>query len=427
MLPEIPGSRQLVRSIIREKREMEILAPAGDWDKLRYAVAYGADAVYTAGKQFGLRAKAGNLSPEELKKGVTFCHDHNCKIYVAVNIFAHNSDIPELYPYVEFLREIEVDALIVSDPGVVKIVKEVAPQLPIHLSTQANTTSWKAAEFWAEQGVSRIILARELTFGEITGMIQAVPGIEFEMFIHGAMCISYSGRCLLSAYLNNRSANRGLCTQPCRWKMHLMEETRPGQYFPIEEDERGVYILNSKDLCLYEQLAEIQASGLTSLKIEGRMKSLYYVANTTRVYKTALEYWKRGETPPLVLKEELDKISHRHYTEGFFSEKRREDTQYYETASYLRNYQYLGEVVGSPEESARDSSGFLSLINIKAKFSRGEQIEIIYPDYRADQIITVDEIYSLEDERLIETKPNSVVKLVTKRALSGFGILRKRL
>lgn len=425
---------------------MELLAPAGDWDKLRYAVAYGADAVYTAGKQFGLRAKAGNLEHQQLKDAVNYCHQQQCKIYVTVNIFAHNDDFRELPPYIEFLNEIGVDALIVSDPGVLSLVRETAPTLPIHLSTQANTTSWKAAEFWANQGVKRIILARELTFQEIKEIVIAIPHLEFEIFIHGAMCISYSGRCLLSAFLNNRSANRGLCTQPCRWKFHLEEETRPNQYFPIEEDERGTYILNSRDLCLLEQLPEIVASGISSIKIEGRMKSLYYVANTTRVYKTALQMIKAGDKPPILLREELDKVSHRQYTTGFFTDNSSLNTQYYESSSYIRDYQYLGEIISTspvqnkqnhpqinlsnpPEPESSDSArSFHSvLVNVKSKFRKGEEIEIIYPDYRQDQILKVDEIYSSEDELIEETKPNSIVRLVIKDEIQDNGILRKKI
>ena len=395
---------------------MEILAPAGDWDKLRYAVAYGADAVYAAGKHFGLRAKAGNFNREELRTAVQYCHERDKKIYITVNIFAHNEDIAQLTPYIEFLRDIAVDALIISDPGVIALVREIAPEIPIHLSTQANTTSWKSAEFWARQGVKRIILARELSFKEINDIIRAVPELEFEIFVHGAMCISYSGRCLLSAFLNNRSANRGFCTQTCRWKFHLMEESRPGQYFPIEEDERGAYILNSRDLSLFDHLPEIIDSSITSLKIEGRMKSPYYVANTTRVYKTAVKLVKEGKTIPPALKEELDRISHRQYTTGFFSPQETE-TQYYESSSYIRNYQYLGEILES-ETWLKESDGqpvkryYKALVNVKSKFARNEEIEIVFPDYREDLILSVDEIYSPEDELLEETKPNSTVILL---------------
>ena len=414
---------------------MEVLAPAGDREKLIYAIAYGADAVYTAGKQFGLRAKAGNLDHQQLKEATDYSHQLGRKIYITVNIFAHNEDISELPPYIDYLREIAVDAVIVSDPGVLSIVREVAPDLPIHLSTQANTTSWKSAEFWAKQGIRRIILARELTFPEIKEIVKAVPELEFEIFIHGAMCISYSGRCLLSSFLNNRSANKGLCTQPCRWKFQLLEESRPNQYFPIEEDARGTYILNSRDLCLYEHLEEILSSGITSLKIEGRMKSVYYVANTTRVYKTTLKLLKEGIKPPSWLREELDKISHRQYTTGFFSGSSSLTTQYYESSNYIRDYQYLGEIIdvlppsishyGEQDNSV--SQKHTTAINVKSKFCRGERIEIIYPDYRQDKIITVDEIYSPEDESINETKPNQIVKLKTNEELFRYGILRKRI
>ncbi|MCK4653198.1 MAG: U32 family peptidase, partial [Candidatus Cloacimonetes bacterium] len=264
---------------------MELLSPAGNIKKLKYAINYGADAVYTAGRKFGLRAKCLNLSYEELKEAVNFCHHNVKKIYITVNIFAHNSDLEKIPSYLKFLQKIKVDAVIVSDPGVLELVKEHTPELPIHVSTQANITSWKSAEFWFKQGAKRIILARELTISEIRRIREKVPGIELEMFIHGAMCMSYSGRCLLSSFLNNRSANRGYCTQPCRWEYHLIEQTRPGEYFQIEEDKYGSYILNSKDLCLIDRLSEIMEAGINSVKIEGRMKSLYYVANVTRTYK----------------------------------------------------------------------------------------------------------------------------------------------
>lgn len=412
---------------------MEILAPAGDWDKLRYAVAYGADAVYTAGREFGLRAKAGNLSNEQLKEAADYCKSHGCRLYVTVNIFAHNRDIDKLPPYISFLQEIGVDAVIVSDPGVVSIVREVAPELAIHLSTQANTTSWKAAEFWQERGVKRIILARELTFREIKEIRARVPGMEFEIFVHGAMCISYSGRCLLSSFLNNRSANLGLCTQPCRWKFDLVEETRPLERFSVEEDNRGTYILNSRDLCLYKHLPEIAASGIDSLKIEGRMKSLYYVANTTRVYKTALRMIQSGMQPPEYLLRELDKISHRHYTTAFFEEFDSTETQYYESSNYIRDYQYIGEIIEGNHSAKRKGgdtgSQFSHLYRVKAKskFVCGEELEVIYPDYQKDMKFIVDGIYSEEDEILMETKPNSVVYIVTKQELSGNGILRKKI
>ena len=249
---------------------MELLSPAGSFEKLKYAVNYGADAVYTAGEQFGLRAKSINLSQKELKQAVKFCHQNNVKLYIAVNIFAHNTDIAILPRYLKFLQKISVDAIIISDPAIFSLAQNYAPLIPIHISTQANVTSWKSAEFWFELGAKRIILARELSINEIKKIKTEIPEIELEMFVHGAMCMSYSGRCLLSSFLNSRDANRGNCSQPCRWQYNLIEESRPGEYFPIEEDSKGTYILNSKDLCLFDKLLEIIHTGINSIKIENQ-------------------------------------------------------------------------------------------------------------------------------------------------------------
>nr|MBC8416534.1 U32 family peptidase [Candidatus Cloacimonadota bacterium] len=324
---------------------MELLSPAGDLHKLKYAVLYGADAVYTAGTQFGLRAKSGNLTREELKQAVEFCHNKKKNIYITVNIFAHNKDIDELLDYLQFLQSIGVDAFIISDPGIFSLAREFAPEIPIHISTQANVTSWKSAEFWFQQGAKRIILSRELSISEIKKIRKKVPGIELEMFVHGAMCISYSGRCLLSSFLNNRSANQGYCTQPCRWEYGLAEKTRPNEFFSLDEDEYGTYIMNSKDLCLVERLKEIIDAGLDSIKIEGRMKSLYYVANVTRTYKKVVKLISENKEVPDNLKEELNKVSHRHYTEGFFDSFDSATTQFYDSSTYIRDYQFIGEII----------------------------------------------------------------------------------
>ncbi|MCB5230314.1 MAG: U32 family peptidase [Candidatus Cloacimonas sp.] len=408
---------------------MELLAPAGSFEKLRYAIEYGADAVYAAGKQFGLRAKATNLDEDELAKAVKYVHERGKKIFITANIFANNQDIDEIPPYIDYLSKLGVDAVIASDPGVISIIKETAPTLPIHLSTQANTTSWKSAEFWAKQGVSRIILAREVSFAETKEMIKRVPELEYEIFVHGAMCISYSGRCLLSAFLNNRSANRGLCTHPCRWEYTLTEKSRPGEEFAISEDERGTYILNSKDLSLYDKLEEIVSSGITSLKIEGRMKSLYYVANTTRVYKTAIQEYLQKRKPDPQLKEELYKISHREYTTAFFDDSELNNTQTYETSGYKRNYQFLGEVVDV--ESAHTASNtqllFDNVVNIRAKFSVGEEIEVISPDHQQDVKLKVQAIYDEDGNLITDTKPNTNITLKLDTKLPRYGILRKQI
>ena len=397
---------------------MELLSPAGDLQKLRYAVHYGADAVYAAGKHFGLRAKTSNLDNNELLTAAKFCHDNNCKIYVAVNIFAHNRDIEILPDYLQFLQEIAVDAFIISDPAVFLLARELAPEIPIHVSTQANVTSWKAAAFWKKQGAKRIILARELTFAEIRQIREKLPDIELEMFVHGAMCMSYSGRCLLSSYLNARSANQGNCTQPCRWEYRLVEETRAGEYFPVEEDERGTYILNSKDLCLIRRLPEISAAGIDSIKIEGRMKSLYYVANSTRVYKEALLLAEQNKPLPSDLTDELNKISHRHYSEAFFDAFDSSQTQYTSTSAYARDYQFVGEIVETEGCSVR--------LAVRSGFKIGEKLEIIFPDRRYDFQWRIDNISDADGEALECSKPNTIVKIYLPEIIPSGGIIRKK-
>ena len=402
---------------------MELLSPAGSLQKLQYAIYYGADAVYTSGKNFGLRAKSTNLSDDELEEATKFCHSKNKKIFVTVNIFAHNSDLKKIKAHLHFLQKIKIDGVIISDPGVFALVRENAPEIPVHISTQANVTSWKAAEFWFKQGAKRIILARELSITEIREIKQKIPEIELEMFVHGAMCMSYSGRCLLSSYLNNRSANRGNCTQPCRWKYALTEETRPGQFFPIEEDDNGTYIMNSKDLCLFDRLEEIKDVGIDSIKIEGRMKSLYYVANVTRTYRETLELLSIGKNPSQDLRTELDKVSHRHYSEAFFDNFDSTQTQNYDSSSYIRNYQFIGEIINV-------SDSFIE-INCKAKFSVGEEIEIIFPNRKNDITFKVQNIYNEENEPISFSKPNTIVKINLQgfKNLAGLdrGIVRKKI
>ncbi|MDO9577735.1 MAG: U32 family peptidase [Candidatus Cloacimonadales bacterium] len=395
---------------------MELLSPAGNLQKLLYAIHFGADAVYTAGKHFGLRAKSSNLNKNELTSAVKFCHENNRKIYITVNIFAHNQDISALPSYLTFLQEIKVDALIISDPAIFSLAQDFAPNVPIHISTQANVTSWKAAEFWKKLGAKRIILARELTISEIMEIKVKVPEVELEMFVHGAMCMSYSGRCLLSSFLNARSANQGHCTQPCRWEYRLTENSRPGENFQIEEDERGTYILNSKDLCLINRLPEIYAAGIDSIKIEGRMKSLYYVANSTRIYKEAIQFAEQNSPIPSELSEELNKISHRHYTEAFFDVFDSSQTQYHATSAYSRDYQFIGEIIENKDNDIR--------VAVRSKFTLGDEIEFIFPERKADFKWQVDNIADDEDNLIESTKPNTIVKIILPKIVPSNGIIR---
>jgi U32 family peptidase len=398
---------------------MEILAPAGSLQKLKYAIRYGADAVYTGGKVLNLRSKSSNLSDQQMTEAVEYCHSHQKKIYVTLNAFAHNENLKNLPQYISFLNNINVDAIIVSDPAVFSLVREFAPDTRIHISTQANVTSWKSAEFWYKQGASRIILARELTLSEIIIIKQKLPDLELEIFVHGAMCMSYSGRCLLSAFLNGRDANRGNCSHPCRWKYSLVEETRENSSFPIEEDEHGTYILNSKDLCLFNRLEELYKAGLSSLKIEGRMKSLYYVANLSRIYKRAIAEISAGKEPSQDLKQELDKISHRNYTEGFIDGFDSSITQNYNSSSYIRNYQFLGIII--------QVAGKTVHVDVRSKFSLDDEIELIFPDTRSDLTVKVKEIMSDDNQLISFTKPNTVVKLELPMEADPYGILRKKI
>ena len=316
-------------------RHIEVLSPAGNMDKLKMAIRYGADAVYCAGQSFGLRASSSNFSNEELKEAVEFAHSHGKKIYVTCNIIPHNEDLVGLEDYLKFLESIHVDAIIVADLGIFLLAKRVAPNLERHVSTQANTTNYLTTEFWKEQGASRVVVAREVSIADIKTMKEAAD-IEIEAFIHGAMCISYSGRCLLSNYFTTRDANRGQCTQACRWKYSLVEENRPGEYYPIEEDQHGTYIFNSKDLCLLKYIPDLVEAGVDSLKIEGRMKSVHYAATVTKVYREAVDSYladpEHYEVKPEWI-EELEKISHRPYTEGFSVEKPDETAQNYGESS----------------------------------------------------------------------------------------------
>lgn len=371
----------------------ELLAPAGDLEKLKVAVAYGADAVYIGGKRLSLRALAGNFELDEIREGVEYAHGYGRRVYVALNIFAHNQDLNGVEDYVRFLEDVGVDAVIVSDPGMLSIVKEVAPDMEIHLSTQANTTNWRSASFWHSQGVKRIIMARELSLNEIKAIRDKVPDtLELEVFVHGAMCISYSGRCLLSNYLAGRDSNRGACAHPCRWKYYLMEEKRPGEYLPVMEDERGTYILNSKDLCMLPYIRELISAGVDGFKIEGRMKSSYYVAVTVKAYRQELDRYKADPQgyrfDPLSL-EEVKKASHRPFTTGFYFGIPQSEAQEYHSSQYIRQYDFIGMVLDYDVEKG------MALVEQRNPFKKGDKAEVLRPNgeplrYAIDQMFDID-------------------------------------
>lgn len=360
-------------------QRIELLAPAGNMEKLMAAVAYGADAVYFAGPSFGLRAFAPNFSWIQLQEAIDYCHDHGVKAYITVNIYAHNQDLAGLPEYIAHLGGSGADAMIISDPGVLTIARKAAPQMEVHLSTQANTTNKLSAAFWHEAGVSRVVLARELTRTEVADIAQANPDLELEAFVHGAMCIAYSGRCLLSKFMTGRDANKGECAQVCRWNFALMEEQRPGEYFPIEQDERGTYILNSRDLCLLEYLPELAEAGVYSFKIEGRMKSAYYVAAVTKVWREAIDSYladPKGFKVQESWLEELAKVSHRPYTSGFWDVPEgqpREALTHLETSKYYRSYDFVGII--------REVAAETGELTIEARnpIRQGDLLEILSP------------------------------------------------
>ena len=358
-------------------RPIELLIPASSLEVLKTAVIFGADAVYIGGEAFGLRAKAKNLSMEEMIEGIEFAHAHDVKVYVTANILAHNDDLEGVREYFEELREIKPDALIIADPGVFEIAKEVCPEIERHISTQANNTNYATYNFWYRQGASRVVSARELSLKEIKEIRERIPeDLEIETFVHGAMCISYSGRCLLSNYFTGRDANQGACTHPCRWKYAVVEEKRPGEYLPVYENERGTYIFNSKDLCMIEHIPELIDAGIDSFKIEGRMKTALYVATVARTYRKAIDdYQKDPELYKKNMPWYLDQISnctYRQFTTGFFFGKPDHETQIYDNNTYIREYTYLG-IVGAVENG-------LARIEQRNKFSVGETIEIMKPD-----------------------------------------------
>lgn len=381
----------------------ELLVPASSLEVLKTAVMFGADAVYIGGEAFGLRAKAKNFSMNEMAEGIAFAHAQNVKVYVTANILAHNGDLEGARKYFEELKAIKPDALIISDPGMFMIAKEVCPEIEIHISTQANNTNYQTYLFWWQQGAKRVVSARELSLAEIRQIRDHIPQeMEIESFIHGAMCISYSGRCLLSSYFTGRDANRGACTHPCRWKYAVVEEQRPGEYFPVYENERGTYIFNSKDLCMIEYVPELVAAGIDSLKIEGRMKTALYVACVARTYRKALDDFFESEEKYRANMEwyraEIAKCTYRQFTTGFYFGKPDENTQIYDSSTYVNESVYLGIV------DAVDERGFAKFEQ-KNKFCVGDVIEIMKPDGR-NVSAKVLSMYNEEGEA-VESCPHS--------------------
>ena len=402
-------------------KKPELLAPAGNMEKLKMALLYGADAVYLGGKAFGLRAFGGNFTNEELQEAVDFAHKLGKKIYVTVNIFPHNSDIAKLPAYLTFLNEIKVDAILVADLGVFTLAKEYAPDVELHISTQANNTNWAAVNAWGELGASRVVLAREMSLEEVKE-IREKCSVELEMFVHGAMCISYSGRCLMSNYLTGRDANRGSCAQPCRWNYALVEEKRPGQYFPVLEDERGTYIFNSKDMCLLPYLPDVIASGVDSLKIEGRMKSVHYAASVVKAYREAIDsYFAAPEQFEMKKEwvEELDKVSHRAYTTGFYYGRPTEKDQIYGTSSYTQTSDFVGLVLDYDEKT-----GFAT-VEQRNNMKVGQEIEIFQPHLAGYRQI-LQEMYNDEGEAIqVAPHPQQIVKIRMDKPVEPYGILRR--
>ena len=354
-------------------KKPEVLAPAGSLDRLKIAIDFGADAVYIGGGRLNLRAFSDNFTNEEMAEGIKYCHDRGKKLYVTMNVFPRNHDLKGVEEYIKGLYDLGVDAIIVADPSIVAAAKTAAPNLEIHLSTQANITNWMATKFWYEQGVKRIVLARELTLKEITEINENTPeGCELEVFIHGSMCVAYSGRCLISNYMLGRDANKGICSNACRYKYYIVEETRPNEYYPIIEDDNGTYIMNSKDLCMIEHIPEIVKSGVHSLKIEGRMKNEFYVASTVKAYREAVDAYCDNPEGYEFKQEWLDtvlKISHRQYHTGFFFGKMGEQT--YDVSSYIRDYDIVG-IVQSYDEETKEAT-----ILQKNRVFEGDEVEVL--------------------------------------------------
>lgn len=407
-----------------QRQKPELLIPASSLEVLKTAVIFGADAVYIGGEAFGLRAKARNFSMEDMEAGIEFAHTHSVKVYVTANILAHNQDLEGARVYFRELRDLGPDALIISDPGMFLLAREICPEIEIHISTQANNTNYMTYQFWHSQGASRVVSARELSLEEIKEIRKNIPEeMEIESFIHGAMCISYSGRCLLSNYFTGRDANQGSCTHPCRWKYAVVEEKRPGEYLPVYENERGTYIFNSKDLCMIEHIPELIDAGIDSLKIEGRMKTALYVATVARTYRRAIDDFY--SSPQLYqdnmqwYREEIAKCTYRQFTTGFYFGKPDENTQIYDSNTYINEYIYLGiiEAVGADG---------MAKITQRNKFSVGEEIEIMKPD-GCNLVITVEKMLDSDGNELEDCPhPRQEIHLKLSENPEMYDILRMK-
>ncbi len=409
---------------IMKNNNIELLAPAGNLESLKIAVLYGADAVYMGGHHYGLRAKARNFTVEQMQEGIDFAHEHGKKVYITANIIAHNDDFEGMPEYFKEIEQMGADAIIVADPGVFSVAKETLPNMEIHLSTQANNTNAHSALFWAKQGIERIVVARELSFKEIKEIREKLPeNVTIEAFVHGAMCISYSGRCLMSNYLSDRDANKGECSHPCRWQYNVVEQTRPGEYMPVEETERGTFIYNSRDLCMIEFIPELIESGITSLKIEGRMKTAFYAGTVIKAYREAIDTYLRSpeeyeQKKPYFL-EEVSKASHREYTTGFYNGKTTSKDQTYTHNAYIRNYDFAGMIIDFNEETS------MVTVEQRRKFSIGDHIEVMpqnEPSYR----IEVTQMWD-EEGNQVESAPHPKQKIKFKvdKAIITPAILRK--
>jgi U32 family peptidase len=409
-------------------KKPELLIPASSLEVLKTAVIFGADAVYIGGEAFGLRAKAKNFSPEEMAEGIAFAHEHGVRVHVTANILAHNYDLEGARAYFHELRELKPDALIIADPGMFTLAKEICPEIDIHISTQANNTNYMTYQFWYRQGAKRVVSARELSLQEIAEIRRNIPDdLEIESFIHGAMCISYSGRCLLSSYFTGRDANHGACTHPCRWKYAVVEEKRPGEYLPVYENERGTYIFNSKDLCMIEHIPEMIEAGIDSFKIEGRMKTALYVATVARTYRKAIDDYLESEEKYRAnmdwYRAEIAKCTYRQFTTGFYFGRPDENTQIYDNNTYVNEYIYLG-IVGELRQGPGDEIGICARIEQRNKFCVGDKIEIMKPD-GSNVPVKVLAMYD-EEGNPVESCPHSkqVIDVLLSELPQVYDILR---